>query len=155
MTALGFANVVVRYLTSYSFAATQEVLLIGFLLLTVFGSSLAAREGQHLAVTFFVSLLGRKVESGIKVFAAAVSTVLLLLAAWFCYQLVMNQVSSGVTSAGLQVPLWHYSIALPFAFLLIAFRTVECMIRELRLGRDAALATNGISEPGSGSDGVC
>ena len=42
MTAVGFANVVVRYLTSYSFAATQELLLSGFLLLTIFGAALAA-----------------------------------------------------------------------------------------------------------------
>lgn len=137
MTGLGFANVVVRYLTSYSFAATQELLLTGFLLLTVFGSALAAREGQHLAVTFFTSLLGRKVETGVKIFAATVSTVLLLLAAWFCYELVVNQISSGITSAGLQVPLWYYSIALPFAFLLIAFRTVEFAVRECRYGPDA------------------
>ena len=48
MTILGFANVVVRYLSNSSFAATQEILLNGFLLITVFGAAIAARRGEHL-----------------------------------------------------------------------------------------------------------
>lgn len=147
MTAVGFANVVVRYLTSYSFAATQELLLTGFLLLTVFGAALAAREGQHLAVTYFASLFGPGVERVIKIFSAAVSILLLLLAAWYCWQLVQNQLASGVTSAGLQVPAWYYSAALPFAFLLIAYRTLEYAVKDFRdplLGEAAALNEAGV-----------
>ncbi len=125
MTAVGFANVVVRYLTSYSFAATQEFLLAGFLLLTIFGAALAARRGQHLAVTFFADLTGTRVDRWVRVFAAVISTALLLLAAWFCLDLVRNQIASGVTSAGLQVPAWYYSVGLPLGFVLIALRTVE------------------------------
>lgn len=154
MTAVGFANVVVRYLTSYSFAATQELLLTGFLLLTVFGAALAARQGQHLAVTFFASLFGPKVETGFKIFAAAVSILLLLLSAWYCLDLVRNQLASGVTSAGLQIPAWYYSAALPFAFVLIAYRTLEFAIKDFRdplIGEEAALSEAGVptrsSEP--------
>ena len=49
MTLIGFINVVVRYATHYSFAASEELLTNGFLLLTVFGAAIAARRGQHLA----------------------------------------------------------------------------------------------------------
>jgi TRAP-type C4-dicarboxylate transport system permease small subunit len=130
MTAVGFANVVVRYLTSYSFAATQELLLSGFLLLTIFGAALAARRGQHLAVTFFTDLIGQPFERWARVFAAIVSTVLLLLAAWFCFDLVRNQLASGVTTPGLQLPAWYYSAGLPIGFILIAIRTVEYAYRD-------------------------
>jgi TRAP-type C4-dicarboxylate transport system permease small subunit len=130
MTALGFANVVVRYLTNYSFASTQELLLAGFLLLTVFGASLAAQRGQHLAVTFFAGLLPPRLERWVRVFAAAVSTGLLLLAAWFCIELIRNQIASGVTTAGLQLPAWYYSAALPVGFILIAVRTVQYAIHD-------------------------
>lgn len=132
MTLLGFANVVVRYLTSYSFAATQELLLTGFLLITVFGASLAAREGQHLAVTYFAGLFGRGVENGFKIVAAAISFVLLLLAAWFCLDLLRNQLASGVTTPGLGLPAWYYSAALPVAFVLIAIRTVQYAVSDWR-----------------------
>ncbi len=132
MTALGFANVVVRYLTSYSFAATQELLLTGFLLITVFGAALAAREGQHLAVTFFAGLFGTRVERAVTLFAAGVSLVLLLLAAWFTLDLLRGQIATGVTTPGLGLPAWYYSAPLPLAFALIALRTVQGAIADLR-----------------------
>ncbi|EIE50950.1 C4-dicarboxylate ABC transporter permease [Salipiger aestuarii] len=131
MTLLGFANVVVRYLTSYSFAATQELLLTGFLLITVFGASLAARQGQHLAVTYFAALLGPRVERAIKIFATAVSVVLLLLAAWYTLDLLRNQLATGVSTPGLGLPAWYYSAALPFAFVLIAIRTVQFALSDV------------------------
>lgn len=37
MTGLGFANILVRYLSSRSLASTEELLINGFLLLTVLG----------------------------------------------------------------------------------------------------------------------
>lgn len=46
MTLIGFINVVVRYATHYSFAASEELLTNGFLLLTVFGAAIAARRGS-------------------------------------------------------------------------------------------------------------
>jgi len=121
MTAIGFANVLVRYLTNYSFAATQEILLNGFLLLTVFGAAIAARRGEHLAVTLFVDLLPRRIEPFVRWFAV----VLLALSAWYCAQMVMQQRASGVTSSGLQIPSWYYSLGLPFGFLLVAVRLIQ------------------------------
>ena len=125
MTALGFANVVVRYLTSYSFAATQELLLDGFLLITVFGAAIAARRGEHLAVTLFTDMLpvgGRRMAVA---FSAALSILLLALSAWFTLQLVQDQYRSGVTSSGMQIPEWYVSVGLPVGFLLIAFRLLQ------------------------------
>lgn len=125
MTLLGFANVFVRYLTDYSFASSQELLLQGFLLLTVFGGALAAQKGEHLAVTFFTDLLGQKAQLPARLFADAVSVVLLLLAAYYCYEMTVGQKQSGVVSSGLQIPLWYYSAALPLGFVLIALRMVQ------------------------------
>ncbi|SUO93845.1 TRAP transporter small permease [Suttonella ornithocola] len=73
ITALGFINVCVRYLTSYAFASTEELLLQGFLLLTIFGAALAARRREHLAVTFFSDFLSIKWLQIVRVFSALVS----------------------------------------------------------------------------------
>jgi len=75
MTLLGFANVVVRYGTSYSFASSEELLTNGFLLLTVFGAAIAARQGQHLAVTAVVDLLPRSLRLPLVVLSAALAGV--------------------------------------------------------------------------------
>lgn len=138
MTGIGFANVVVRYLTSYSFAATQELLLNGFLLLTIFGAAIAARRGEHLAVTLFTDLMPAPLRRTAIILAAGLSVMLLLLTVWYCIQLVQNQQASGVVSPGLQIPAWYYSVGLPLGFFLVALRLVQRAIVELRAGPAAA-----------------
>ncbi|MDY8110188.1 TRAP transporter small permease [Fulvimarina sp. 2208YS6-2-32] len=132
MTALGFANVVVRYLTNYSFAATQELLLDGFLLLTVFGAAIAARRGEHLAVTIFTDVLPASARRIAVAISAALSVLLLALSAWFTMDLVRNQMASGITSSGMQIPEWYVSTGLPVGFALIAVRLIQTGIAEWR-----------------------
>lgn len=134
MTLIGFANVLVRYLSNYSFAATQEILLNGFLLLTVFGGAIAARRGQHLAVSLFTDLLPAAIRPFVCWLAVVLSVVLLLLSAWFCIEMVMNQRASGIVSAGLQIPSWYYSLALPLGFFLIALRLVQAAVAAQKAG---------------------
>jgi TRAP-type C4-dicarboxylate transport system permease small subunit len=137
MTGIGFANVLVRYLSNYSFAATQEILLNGFLLLTVFGAAIAARRGEHLAVTLFADMLPLRIQPFVGWFAVLLGVVLLVLSAWYCAEMVVNQRASGVVSAGLQVPSWYYSLALPLGFLLIALRLVQTALSTQKAARHA------------------
>ena len=125
MTALGFANVVVRYATSYSLAASEELLTNGFLLLTVFGAAVAARRGEHLAVTLFYDILPRPLRGLVLILAGTLSTLLLVLSAWYSFELLSNQMASGIRSYALQVPAWYYGAAVPFGFALVAIRHVQ------------------------------
>ena len=87
MTLLGFMNVVVRYATNYSLASSEELLTNGFLLLTVFGAAIAARQGQHLAVTAVVSMLPRRAGQAVVVLSVIASVGLLVASAWLAYLL--------------------------------------------------------------------
>ncbi|MCV2892810.1 TRAP transporter small permease [Lentibacter sp. XHP0401] len=134
MTIIGFANVLVRYLSNYSFAATQEILLNGFLLLTVFGAAIAARRGEHLAVSLFADMLPTAMQPFVRWFALVLSVALLALSAWYCAEMVVNQRASGIVSPGLQVPSWYYSLALPLGFLMIALRLVQSAVSGHKAG---------------------
>lgn len=125
MTALGFVNVVVRYTTSYSLASSEELLTNGFLLLTILGAAIAARTGDHLAVTLFFELLPKPLRKLVLILAGILSIALLALSAWFSWVLVSNQISSGIRSYALQIPAWYYSIGMPFGFALILIRYVQ------------------------------
>ncbi len=125
MTALGFVNVVVRYTTSYSLAPSEELLTNGFLLLTILGAAIAARTGDHLAVTLFFELLPKPLRKLVLILAGILSIALLALSAWFSWVLVSNQISSGIRSYALQIPAWYYSIGMPFGFALILIRYVQ------------------------------
>ena len=132
MTALGFANIVVRYATNFSFAASEELLTNGFLLLTVFGGAIAARRGEHLAVTVVEQALPALPRRAVFLLSVLLSVVLLALSAVFCWQLIANQMASGIRSYGLQLPMWYYSAALPLGFVLIALRSIQNAAAVLR-----------------------
>ena len=138
LTGIGFVNVVVRYLTNRSFAATEEILVNGFLLLTVLGAAIAARRGEHLAVTILYDMLPRRGRMALLWISGALGLLLLGLSAWFCWQLLVFQVQSGTTSYALQLPAWYYTVGLPFAFVLVAARFLQHLIE----------LTNGMAEPG-------
>ena len=137
MTLLGFANVVVRYLTNYSLASSEELLTNGFLLLTVFGAAIAARTGDHLAVTIVYDLVPRRARAAILIVSTALAVLLLALSAWFSWDLIANQHSTGIRSYALQIPAWYYSAALPFGFALVIVRYVQHAL-ETWLARDTA-----------------
>lgn len=129
MTALGFVNVVVRYGTNRSFAASEELLTAGFVLLTVFGAAIAARRGEHLAVTLISDLLPAPWRRGVAVFAVLAACLLLALSAWFTWGLVTNQYTTGMKSYALGNPLWVYSAGIPFGFALVLIRYLQYALR--------------------------
>lgn len=135
MTGLGFANVVVRYGTNYSLAATEELLTNGFLLLTVFGAAIAARRGEHLAVTLLADALPRRLSRAAFALALALSLFLLALSAWFSWQVLTNQIDNGMRSYGLGLPAWYYQAAVPFGFALVLARSLQ---HALAVGRGGA-----------------
>ncbi|QDA36390.1 TRAP transporter small permease (plasmid) [Paracoccus liaowanqingii] len=139
MTLLGFANVVVRYATNYSLASSEELLTNGFLLLTVFGAAIAARQGQHLAVTAVVTMLPRGLARAVVLLSVLLSVGLLLASSWLAWQSLTTLYDNGLTSYALGIPTWYYQAAVPFAFLLIALRFVQHTVEEFRLaGSDHA-----------------
>ncbi|MXQ12125.1 TRAP transporter small permease [Microvirga makkahensis] len=125
MTFLGFANIVVRYLSNHSLAVTEELLVNGFLLLTIFGAAIAARRGEHLAVTVIFDCLPKRGKLALMWIAGALSVLLLTLSAWYSLELVFNQIKSGTVSYGLQLPAWYYSVGLPFGFAIVVVRYLQ------------------------------
>lgn len=125
MTAVGFANVCVRYLSNYSLAASEELLTNGFLLLTVFGAAIAARRGEHLAVSLLTDHLPRALRLGVFVISVALSVLLLAMSAWFSWAALVNLFNNGMQSYALQIPAWYYQAAVPFGFALILIRYLQ------------------------------
>jgi TRAP-type C4-dicarboxylate transport system permease small subunit len=132
MTLLGFVNVVVRYLTNYSLAATEELLTNGFLLLTVFGAAIAAKRREHLAVTLISGLLPRGGRKAVLYLTTALAAILLVAVIWFTVELTLNEYASGLRSYALGAPNWLYSIGLPIGFALVLVRFVQAAVEESR-----------------------
>lgn len=132
MTLLGFVNVVVRNLTNFSMASSQELVINGMVLLTVFGAAIAAKHGHHLAVTVLYDSVPRSFKRVLVVISTLLIIITLLLCSKFTYNLLANQYASGVVSSALQIPQWYYTLIVPFGFVILLIRQIELAVAEFK-----------------------
>jgi TRAP-type C4-dicarboxylate transport system permease small subunit len=127
-----FANVVVRYLTNFSFAFTEEfsIFLMLFMAL-VGGSSVMAKQG-HLNIMYLVDKLRPKARRGTRIGATALTALTFLLLAVFGARMAWDEYRFEVTSPGLGLPTWIYTVWLPLLSLAIFGRAVGVLIRMWR-----------------------
>jgi TRAP-type C4-dicarboxylate transport system permease small subunit len=127
-----FANVVVRYLTNISFAFTEEfsIFLMLFMAL-VGGSSVMAKQG-HLNIMYLVDKLAPKARRGMRIGATALTALTFMLLAVFGARMAWDEYRFEVTSPGLGIPTWIYTMWLPLLSLAIFGRAVGVLIRTWR-----------------------
>jgi TRAP-type C4-dicarboxylate transport system permease small subunit len=127
-----FANVVVRYLTNFSFAFTEEfsIFLMLFMAL-VGGSSVMAKQG-HLNIMYVVDKLPPKARRATLIGATALTASTFLLLAVLGARMAWDEYRFEVTSPGLGIPTWFYTMWLPLLSLSIFGRAAGVWIRMWR-----------------------
>jgi TRAP-type C4-dicarboxylate transport system permease small subunit len=132
LAAITFANVITRYFTSQSFAWTEEISVSLMVILTMVAASAAVARDRHIRIeAFFERGPARRRRALALVSAAATAlafVILTVLAARFAY----DDYRFDVTSPGIGVPQWWYSIWLPVLSAGIAVRATQVFWRKWR-----------------------
>ena len=115
-------NVVIRYLTAHSFAATEELSIALLLVLSFLGSAVAFSAGRHIQVSFFVDWLPRRGRRVAEWLAFVVTVALFLFIAWYAARLTWDQYRFEETSPALGVPQWWYTAWMPLLSATLALR---------------------------------
>jgi TRAP-type C4-dicarboxylate transport system permease small subunit len=126
------ANVVVRYFTNYSFAATEEISVALMVVLALLGSATAVARRRHIAITILVERLPRPLKRFAEVIAETATLVMFLLLVWLGGELAWDVYRFEETSPGMGWPQWIYTIWLPILAALIALRAAVMIVRSLR-----------------------
>jgi TRAP-type transport system small permease protein len=126
------ANVVVRYFTNYSFAATEEISVALMVVLALLGSATAVARRRHIAITILVERLPRPLKRFAEVIAETATLVMFLLLVWLGGELAWDVYRFEETSPGMGWPQWIYTIWLPILAALIAVRAAVMIARSLR-----------------------
>jgi TRAP-type transport system small permease protein len=129
LALITFANVVVRYLTNFSFAFTEEISIFLMLIMTLVGSSSLMAKGGHLNITYFVDRLPPRYHRGACLSAATLNGLMFLLLAIFGARMAWDEYRFEVTSPGLGIPTWTYTVWLPLLALAVAGRAVGVVVR--------------------------
>lgn len=117
-----FGNVLARYFTSRSFAATEEFSIALLIILAFVGSSAAFAFDRHIRVSFFVDRLPRSWRVAADRLSFAVTAALFLFIAWYAALLTWDQYRFEETSPALGVPQWWYTVWMPVLAVALVLR---------------------------------
>lgn len=135
LALLTFANVVVRYATNFSFAFTEEFSIFLMVLMTLLGASSVMAKNGHLNIAYVVDRLSPRRRRWIRLAATAAAAVTFALLTVLGAAMAYDEYRYEVTSPGLGIPTWIYTVWLPVLSLAIMGRAVGLLIR-IRRGQD-------------------
>lgn len=126
---ISLGNVAARYLTSQSFAATEEISIALLIVLAFLGSTTAFVCDRHIRVNFLVERLppaGRHAAEWLSFIATA---SLFGFIAFYGGWLTFDQYRFEETSPALGVPQWWYTVWMPVLALVIVLRLIQKRMR--------------------------
>ena len=140
LALITFANVLVRYFTSSSFAWTEEISIFLMIVLALVGGSSAVARDQHIRIEFFCQSGPAARRRRLAQLGAACVALLFGLIAALSLRMVWDDWRFEETSPGIGVPQWWYSIWLPVCAALITARAIGLLLRRTRQGDAQYLA---------------
>lgn len=124
-----FGNVLARYFTSQSFAATEEFSIALLIVLSFVGSSAAFAFDRHIRVDFFVGRLPSKWRMAAGWLSFAVTVSLFAFIAFYAGRLTWDQYRFEETSPALGVPQWWYTVWMPVLAAALVLRLAITRVR--------------------------
>lgn len=132
LAAITFANVIARYFTDQSFAWTEEISVSLMVILTMVAAGAAVARDRHIRIEAFFERGSPQRRRLLALVSAGATTlgfvILTILAGRFAY----DDYRFDVTSPGIGVPQWWYSVWLPVLSAAIAFRAAQIFWRKWR-----------------------
>ncbi len=132
LALITFANVLVRYFTSQSFAWTEEISVFLMIVLALVAGSAAVARNRQIRIEYFSENGSPARQRALARFGALMVFVLFVLMAILSSRMVYDDIKYGETSPGIGVPAWWYSIWLPIMSVAIAGRALGLYIRRGR-----------------------
>ncbi|GAB4403529.1 MAG: TRAP transporter small permease [Rhodoferax sp.] len=131
LALITFANVLVRYFTSESFAWTEEFSVFLMILLALVAGSASVARDRHIRIELLLDRFPRWRRRLVRLGALMV-TLLFGLMAVLSARTVFDDFRYGETSPGIGVPQWWYTVWLPVVSAAIALRALGLFLRQGR-----------------------
>ncbi len=132
MTILTFANVVTRYVFNFSMNFAEEISTYSFVLLSLFGASIALKRGAHLGFTLLSDHVPPIIARIFEIISALAGILFSFVIFYFGIRMTMTQFQRGQLSLGVQIPEWIYGSFVPLGSFFLLVRFIELLIQGLR-----------------------
>ena len=132
MLVITFSNVIGRYCLHASISFTEEITTNLFVLLSVIGTAIAARERAHLGLGAITELLPRRVQTAISAVANILGMLFGVVLLVTGISMVRNQIAITAKTTTLMWPAWVFGIFLPIGAVFIIIRFLEAGIEDFK-----------------------
>lgn len=132
LALITFANVLVRYFTSQSFAWTEEFSVFLMIALALVAGSASVARNRQIRIEFFADNGPQWRQRWLARFGAFMVFLLFALIAVLSSRTLYDDIRFGETSPGIGVPVWWYTMWLPILSVAIALRALGLFIRRGR-----------------------
>lgn len=117
-----FANVVLRYFFNSGLIWAEELVRCLIVYITFIGGSVCVRRGAHLAVDALVLKLSGRSRAAVDVAVSVTGMAFSLFMAYYGWTLTMTLKTTGQISAGLEMPMYYFYLAMPLGGILMTYR---------------------------------
>jgi TRAP-type transport system small permease protein len=134
MTVLVFFSVIQRYIFSITYRWSDELIRIIFTYLVFLGIPVAYRHGDHVAISFFASLLPEKIHRWLKLVIHIVVAITVLVVAGYGLDVVTGKLGRALTP-GIQIPRAYVYAAMPIGTFFLLLEIIDKLresVREIR-----------------------
>ncbi len=135
MCAIVFINTVGRYTGLFSIDWAEESARYMMIWLIFLGISAAAKKNSHFAVGAVFMITPKKLHIPIRFFILLLVLVFTVTATVLGYQYAVRLAAMGQTSPALAIPMWVMYGTIPLGCCLMAIRSVQHFIEQLRESR--------------------
>ncbi len=129
LALITFVNVVVRYLTDQSFAWTEELSVVLMVFLTMVAASAALVRNAHVRIEVLTDGAPPRRRRVLESLSALASVIAFLILAGLGARLAWDDWRFDVTTPGIGLPQWWYTVWLPLLALLLAARAMQRLVR--------------------------
>jgi TRAP-type C4-dicarboxylate transport system permease small subunit len=134
MACIAFVNVIVRYCTNLSFAASEELTVNFFVWIVLLGTSRAFREGGNFSMNILYEHASRPIRLLLYAISMACSIAFFAALCWHGTFEVIDELELEVVSESLAIPVWLYTAATPLFSALIIIRILQKFFEDMATG---------------------
>lgn len=122
MTLITFINVIMRQFGGLSLSFTEEISVNMFVLVTLMGTSIAAKRREHLGVTAVFDRFSPSVRKACRVFALSLTVVYLGIIIGYGIRMVNGEILLNQKTPTMQWPEWIFGSFIVIGAVLIFIR---------------------------------
>lgn len=125
MTFITFANVLARKVFSASWAFTEEITTVLFILSSLIGAAVAAKKGAHMGLSVLTDLVPKKLQRYVTLITVLAAMVFCGFLIKYGFDMVQSEIRLGQTTPAMGWPEWIFGLFVPVGGIFMAIEFIQ------------------------------